>query len=221
MLLKYFNITIVFIFLLVFLIRQVSAEENPVVIAKFSEENLDNWERKSFKGETDYKIFTLDNQSVLKADSKGTASGLYKERKIDLSKTPFLNWSWRIENRLKPADEETKAGDDYAARIYVVISGGLAFWRTQAINYVWANTSPKGKTWPNAFAGKNAVMIALRSAEDPTGTWQKEKRNIADDLKQQFGENVRFIDAVAIMSDTDNTEDQMTAYFGDIFFTSE
>ena len=136
-----------------------------------------------------------------------------------MQKTPVMNWRWRIENRLGNINEQAKSGDDYAARVYVVISGGLIFWRTKAINYVWASTSPKGKIWPNAFAGDHAMMIALRSSSDQTGIWYTEKRNILADLKQQFGEDIRYIDAVAIMTDTDNAHGKVTAYYGDIYFS--
>jgi hypothetical protein len=103
----------------------------------------------------------------------------------------------------------------------VVVSGGLAFWETKAINYVWASTSPAGKVWPNAYAGDNGrmMMIALRSSIDQTGTWYTEKRNILADLKHQFGEDIRYIDAVAIMTDTDDALGKVTAYYGDIYFS--
>ena len=114
-------------------------------IANFSDEQIDGWETKSFDGETQYSFTRLDNVSVLRADSDGSASGLFKEQRIDLQETPFLNWHWRIENRLGKLDEQSKTGDDYAARIYVVVSGGWAFWKTKAINYVWAGNSEKGK----------------------------------------------------------------------------
>jgi hypothetical protein len=103
--------------------------------------------------------------------------------------------------------------------VYIVVSGGLAFWRTRAINYVWASTSPKGKIWPNAFAGDHAMMIALRSSGDETGHWYTEKRNILTDLKQYVGKDTDYIDAVAIMTDTDNAKGTVTAYYGDIYFT--
>jgi hypothetical protein len=130
-----------------------------------------------------------------------------------------MNWRWRIENHLGAVNEQAKSGDDYAARVYVVVSGGLAFWRTRAINYVWASASPKGKIWPNAFAGDHAMMITLRSSSDQTGVWYIEKRNILVDLKQQFGEDMGYIDAVAIMTDTDNAHGKVTAYYGDIYFS--
>ena len=200
----------------------IGAEEaiDKLMIGDFSSGNLAQWQSKAFKGQTHYQLENLDGTTVLKAESSGSASGLFKEQRIDLRKTPVLNWRWRIENGLGNINEQSKAGDDYAARVYVVVSGGIAFWRTRAINYVWASTSPKGKIWPNAFAGKHAIMIALRSSSDPTGTWYSEKRNILSDLKQQFGEDFNHIDAVAIMTDTDNAQGKTTAYYGDIYFSN-
>lgn len=194
---------------------------NKLSIGNFSTGSLTGWKTKEFKGQTQYQIAKIDDVQALKAHSKATASGLFYEQHIDLQKTPIMNWRWRIENRLGNINEQTKSGDDFAARVYVVVSGGLVFWNTKAINYVWASTSPKGKTWPNPFAGDHAMMVAIRSSSDKTGTWYTEKRNIRADLKQLTGEDMPYIDAVAIMTDTDNAKGRATAYYGDIYFTAE
>ena len=208
--------------MLIALSTTIGAEESSekLIIGYFSSGSIEHWKSKEFKGQTLYQLTDLNGTKVLKAESADSASGLFKEQRIDLQKTPVMNWSWRIENQLGNLNEQAKSGDDYAARVYVVISGGLTFWRTKAINYVWASTSPKGKIWPNAFAGDHAIMIALRSSSDQTGTLYAEKRNILVDLKQQFGEDVRYIDAVAIMTDTDNAHGKVTAYYGDIYFSN-
>ena len=65
------------------------------------------------------------------------------------------------------------------------------------------------------------MMIALRSSADQTGTWYAEKRNILADLKQFVGEDIRYIDAVAIMTDTDNSNSKATTYYGDIYFSKD
>lgn len=191
-----------------------------IPITDFSNAQLADWQHKEFKGKTQYKIVRLGKLHVLQAQSHGTASGLVKKQKIDLTKTPYLNWRWRIENRLGNFNEQTKSGDDYAARIYIVISGGMFFWKTKAINYVWSANSEKGAIWPNAFAGKHAMMIAVRSAQDPIKTWVTEKRNIASDLNEIYGEDFQYSDAIAIMTDTDNTNSRATAYYGDIYFSA-
>ena len=213
-------------FMLIFLSVAVPAGVvgEKLMIGSFSSGSLDNWEAKEFKGLTSYKLVDLAGTRVLRAESVGSASGLFNEQRIDLHKTPVMNWRWHIENRLgNDINEQVKSGDDYAARVYVIASGGAAFWQTKAINYVWSSTSPVGNVWPNpyAYAGANGkmMMIALRSSTDQAGTWYSEKRNILTDLKHQFGEEIRYIDAVAIMTDTDDSHGKATAYYGDIYFS--
>lgn len=190
-------------------------------IARFSQNNLNNWHTKLFQGQTNYQIVGLDGKKVLRAVSDKSASGLYQEKRVDLRQTPYLNWSWRVEKPLPQLDEKTKSGDDYAARIYIIIDGGVFFWKTQALNYVWSSSMPKNSTWPNAFAGRNAMMVAIRDGKDNIGHWYSEKRDVRDDLKRIVGTEFDFIDAVAIMTDTDNSSGSARAYYGDIFFSAD
>jgi hypothetical protein len=190
-------------------------------VGSFSKGSIDGWKAKVFKGETKYSLSNVDNVNVLKAESNASASGLFFEQKIDLELTPFMNWRWRVETPLTRLNEQEKSGDDFAARVYVVVSGGVLFWNTKAINYVWANTTPKGKTWPNPFAGDRAMMVAVRSSGDKIGTWYTEKRNIREDFKKLAGEDIRFIDAIALMTDTDNAAGKAVAFYGDIYFTKD
>lgn len=200
----------------------VLADPEEILVGNFSRQDLTGWEAKKFADETSYSLTLLEGEWVVQAVSRNSASGWIKKIRVDLEKTPFLNWKWRIENRLTGTFDETqKSGDDYAARIYGVVSGGLAIWNTRALNYVWAKNSPRGKIWPNAFAPDNAMMMALRSAQAPLGAWQREKRDLRQDFKQAFGRDIRFIDAIVIMSDTDNTGGKVTAYYGDIYFSRQ
>lgn len=209
------------IVLLAVLVVQDLAAEPTLPLGEFSRNRLDGWERKDFKGETRYRLQTLDGVVVLQADSRASGSGLFKEQRINLEQTPFLNWSWRIAGRLAGLNEQSKPGDDYAARIYVVVKGGRAFWQTKAINYVWAGNTAKDTVWPNAFAGDHAMMIALRGPEAALNVWHSEKRNVRADLQKLFGEDLRAIDAVALMTDTDNSGGQVSAFYGDIWFSKD
>lgn len=189
-----------------------------VSVAEFSSGSLEGWRQKVFKGETSYTLVEQQGQQVLKAGSHGTASGMYKRVRIDLRQTPYLHWRWKVENTLGKLDETQRAGDDYSARVYVVFSGGLLFWKTRALNYVWSSSQRPGAVWPNAFTG-NAIMLAVEGGTEKTGQWQQETRNVREDFRQQFGYDVRYVDAVAIMSDTDNAGGTATAYYGDIYFS--
>lgn len=190
-------------------------------IGKFSDASLDGWESKSFVGETEYRFAEQDGRSVLLAESSGSASGMGRKIKIDLTKTPYVNWSWKVERGLPTLDETSRGGDDYAARLYVVKSGGALIWNTRALNYVWSGSQSRETTWPNAFKPKNAIMHAVRGSSDATGEWKQEKRNVREDFKKIFGKDIKSIDAVAIMTDTDNSGLRANAAYGDIYFTAE
>lgn len=181
---------------------------------------LERWKEKSFEGHTRYRPVEIDGKRVLRAESHGAASGWFREIRVDLTRTPVLHWRWRVAGTLGAIDETSKEGDDYAARIYVIDESAF-FWRTRAVNYVWASSRPRGATWPNAFAGDNAQMVAVRSGDAKAGEWVEEARNVREDFRRLFGEDVDGIDAVAIMTDTDNTGRSATAWYGDIWFTGQ
>lgn len=203
------------------LIVNAGFADTRVSIGEFSKKQLSGWEPKVFKGKTHYQLVTEGNLTVLKATSNNAASGLGRRIKVDLTKTPFLNWSWRVDNKLGPLNEQSKAGDDYAARVYVILDGGLLPWRTKAMNYVWSSNSPRGKSWGNAFLPRNAKMLAVRGSQDKVGGWVREKRNVMADFKNIFGLNIKRIDGVAIMTDTDNSKGSASAAYGDIFFSAQ
>lgn len=191
----------------------------PRVVGDFSAGDLDGWQTKSFEGETRYTLVRDGGRTVLRADSDGAASGLFYEQRIDLTETPYLSWSWKVANVLDGVDEHTKAGDDFAARVYVVISGTF-FWQTRTLVYVWSNNQPVGTHWENPFTS-NARHIAVESGTERLGRWLDEKRNVREDFKKVFGDDIDHVDAVALMTDTDNSGLSATAWYGDIWFGGE
>ncbi|MCP5424741.1 MAG: DUF3047 domain-containing protein [Gammaproteobacteria bacterium] len=189
------------------------------VIGAFSSGALGAWKTEQFSGRTVYRLVTDAGRPVLRADSVGAASGLYRKQPVDLIDTPFLNWSWRVANVLENVDEHSKSGDDYAARVYVIVSGGAWFWRTRTLVYVWSNNQPVDSVWNSPFTA-NAKMLAVRSGKPETGAWFHEKRAVGEDWQRLFGERIERIDAVAIMTDTDNSGQSATAWYGDIYFST-
>jgi hypothetical protein len=202
------------------LIASFPALGDQIIIGNFSQGKLNGWNEESFEGHTQYQLISEADKKILQAKSHGTASGLFRKVTIDLKKTPYLNWSWKIENTFQGNDEQSKEGDDYPARIYVVVSGGLFFWKTKALNYVWSSNQEKETSWDNAYTS-NAKMIALRTGDNQAGQWLTEKRNVRKDLKQRFGKEINEIHTIAIMTDSDNTKQQATGYYGDIYFSTD
>jgi len=215
-------------------------------IGLFSNEQIGNalpkeWDELSFKKipqHTQYQLIqSSDKRIVIKATSNASASGLVKKVKINLKKTPIIQWRWKIDNTLKRSDVHKKSGDDYPARIYIMFeydadkvgffkkakykAGRLLFGDIPiaAINYIWANKAAKNTIVENAYTDF-AMMIVAESGEKNIGQWLNVERNVYQDYIDAFGEEPPLINAVAIMSDTDNTSEFATAYYGDIIFRS-
>jgi len=183
---------------------------------RFAPEDILGWEKEKFEGETRYELTEVDGESALHAICDNSASGLYLEQSIDLEKTPVIEWRWRIRETFGPdIDETRKSGDDYPVRLYVVKDGGWRRWRTQAVNYVWASGKEIGSEWPNAYTSR-ARMVAVQSGEEKAGEWVTQRRNLADDFEQLHGERPKKLDAIAIMSDCDDLETRMEAWYGEI-----
>lgn len=193
---------------------------NIINIGVFSKNDLTGWSSKSFSEQTVYEIKNQEGLNYLSASSDMSASAFYKKVKVDLNEAPYLNWSWKVDKPLSQLDEQTKAGDDYAARVYVIVKRGLAPWRTNALNYVWSSNAEIKKAWPNAFTEK-AMMIPLRTRSETGDQWRVEKVNVKKDFKKYFGLEINEIDGVAIMTDTDNSSSRITAAYGDLYFSSK
>jgi len=190
------------------------AHAEQVNMVRFKTDSLAGWERKQFKGVTDYRLMRENGVMVLQARSRASASGLFKKVSLDPTRFRYLSWSWKIAGTVTGGDERSKAGDDYAARVYVVFPGRF-FWQTRAINYIWANQLPKGESISNAFTA-NARMVAVESGPAKAGQWLTEQRDILADYRRLFGAEPGEIGAVAIMTDTDNTGGEATAWYGEI-----
>jgi hypothetical protein len=188
------------------------------IAGNFSAGDLSDWSEQVFNGNTIYQPATIDGRRALAATSAASASGLHKKVKIDLATTPYLEWSWRSDTVLRGIDETTKAGDDYPVRIYVIFSRGWFFWQTYALCYVWSGGQPVDTAWPNAYTS-NTVQLAVQSGEAQLGEWLSYRRDVRADIKRHMGFDVERIDAIAIMTDTDNSAQRANAWYGDIVFS--
>jgi hypothetical protein len=209
------------------LVLLVSASIN---LTSFYDNGIRNWEHEVLSDKTVYDLVEYEGRAALRAISDNSASGLVLKQKIDLSRTPYLNWSWLAARKLPLLDEQSKSGDDYVARVYVVIDGGLFVWRTKSLSYVWSSNQSQDQVWDNAFAGSNVKMISVRGKDAQIEHWYSEKRNVYQDLIKYFGDKgseksnlkaYRFIDIVAIMTDTDNSGSHAESYYGDILFSAQ
>lgn len=185
---------------------------------------------------TTYELVADNGTVVVRASADASASGLVRHVAIDPARFPVIRWRWKVDRLIAKADPRSKEGDDYPARIYITFADDPARLGTlesfqyraarllygeypplRAINYVRDGNTPVGSVLPNAYSARN-MMIVAESGTARLGQWHELERNLAEDYRLAFGAEAPMISGVAIMTDTDNTGDKATAYYGDIVF---
>ena len=214
---------ILFKFLVIFLFFTLNTFAEKISIFNFTEEEFMNLEVRKVRGadaQTDYSIGSNENGNFLKAEANNAASGLGKQIKIDLNKTPYLNIKWKVEKDLKGIDESTKKGHDYAARVFVVKKTGATPLSNRAMNYVFSSNEDVDVFHPSPYT-KKSIDYVLATTKEHLNEWVTVKVNVKDHFKKFHDLDLNEINGVAIMADTDNSKLSSVAYYQNIYFSAE
>ena len=196
---------------------------NEIKVFEFSEIELAELEVRKVRGADNKTIYTVGSNkhgSFYKAVADNAASGLGKEVKIDLNKTPFINITWKIEKDLPGIRENTKKGHDFAARVFAVKKTGATPLSNRAINYVFSSNNEIGFNSPSPYT-KKSIDNVLASTKENLNEWVSVKSNVKEDFKRFHNLDVNELDGLAIMSDTDNSKMRAIAYYQNIYFSAE
>ena len=194
---------------------------NEIKVFNFTTDELSNLEVRKVRGAENKTIYTIgsnENGNFLKAVADNAASGLGKEVKIDLNKTPFINITWKIEKDLPGIKENTKKGHDFAARVFAVKKTGATPLSNRAINYVFSSNNEIGFSSPSPYT-KKSIDNVLASTKKNLNEWVTVKTNVKEDFKRFHDLDVNELDGLAIMSDTDNSKMKAIAYYQNIYFS--
>ncbi len=199
------------------------SQTEEVRVFDFSENELSQLKVRKVRGaenKTLYSVGINEGGNFLKSVADNSASGLGKKIKIDLNKTPFINITWKIEKELSGIKENTKKGHDYAARVFVIKKTGATPLSNRAINYVFSSNNSVGQNWPSPYT-KKSIDIVLASTKKNLNEWVTVKANVKNDFKRFHDLEIKELDGIAIMSDTDNSKLKSIAYFQNIYFSSK
>ena len=215
-----FKLFYIFITSLIFLNSALAENMN---IFKFTKQELSELDVRKVRGADNKTVYTVgsnENGNFLKAVANNAASGLGKEIKIDLNKTPFINITWKIEKDLRGIKENTKKGHDYAARVFAIKKTGATPLSNRAINYVFSSNSEVGENRPSPYT-KKSIDNVLATTKDNFNEWVTVKANVKEDFIKFHDLDVSELDGLAIMADTDNSKMKSIAYFQNIYFSSD
>jgi len=188
---------------------------------------------------TGYQLRNWDGVLAIEATAERSMALLARPVAVDLIRTPVLCWRWRVDAPLTKADMATKAGDDYAARVYVsfalppaeigfVLRTKLKLARSiygdavpdAALNYVWDNRYPVGTRKPNAYTDRTRMIVAESGAGN-AGQWRIARHDVQQDVIAEFGSTQAKLIQLSVASDTDNTGERAHAGFADFQFVEK
>ncbi len=210
------------IFVIWFTVGSISFA-NEIKVFDFNETELSGLDVRKVRGADNKTIYTVgsnENGNFLKAVADNAASGLGKEVKIDLNKTPFINITWKIEKDLPGIKENTKKGHDFAARVFAVKKTGATPLSNRAINYVFSSNNEIGFNSPSPYT-KKSIDNVLASTKSNLNEWITVKANVKEDFKKFHNLDVNELDGLAIMTDTDNSKMKAIAYYQNIYFSEK
>ncbi len=213
---------IIFKFLICILMISEFAFATEVKIFEFTQSELSQLEVRKVRGADKNTVYTVgsnQNGNFFKAVADNAASGLGKEVKIDLNKTPFINITWKVEKDLPGIKENTKKGHDFAARVFAVKKTGATPLSNRAINYVFSSNNEIGFNSPSPYT-KKSIDNVLASTKYDLNEWVTVKANVKEDFKKFHDLDVNELDGLAIMSDTDNSKMKAIAYYQNIYFSA-
>ena len=210
------------IFIFLFFNLTILSAANEIKIFEFTKLELSKLEVRKIRGadnKTLYSVGSNENGNFLMAIADNAASGLGKEIKIDLNKTPFINITWKVEKDLPGIKENTKKGHDFAARVFVIKKTGATPLSNRAINYVFSSNREIGFNSPSPYT-KKSIDNVLATTKDNLNEWVTVKANVKQDFKKFHDLDLNELDGLAIMSDTDNSKMKAVSYFQNIYFSA-
>ena len=160
-------------------------------------------------------------KGVIKAESLGSRASLFKKVEDKEADHPILTWRWKISNVVRSAIETRKDRFDAAARLMVVFGNRSIPTVMEGrdpsglrIEYIWATRLPKGHVFDHP-GERSCKVFVLESGEKKVGQWVNERRNIHKDFETAFGTEPPGVLAIGIQTDTDHSNEKVTAYYSE------
>jgi Protein of unknown function (DUF3047) len=223
--------------LIAILLLPALADAQSAVLLREEFRDLTQWRPITFPKIKEHSEYTIEDQgreSVLRAESRASASAIVYRNPFNVYDYPRLRWKWKAMSVYEKGNARTKDGDDYTLRIYVLfeydpdkagfydaIKYGLAklfygeYPPHSALNYIWANREDESGIITSSYAS-NAKMIVLQKGKKNLGRWIAEERNILEDYRKAFGTDPPAMATLGIMNDSDNTKEASVSYVGSI-----
>lgn len=184
------------------------------------------------KQATNYRYEWVDGRHAVQATAKKSASMLRHSLRIPPTELSLIKFSWKVPQLIKGADLTLQEAHDSPVRVALVFEGDRSRFSMKnmmlselalaltgealpyaTLMYVWCNACPHGEVSLSPRTDR-IREIALESGPGELGQWRYYERNIRADYEKAFGEPPGALLDVGLMTDTDNTRQNATAWYG-------
>lgn len=171
-------------------------------------------------------------RAALRVRANGSVSILRQRFEPALRPPGRLSFSWRVDGLPSNADLAVASQADAAVRMVLVFDGDRSQWSPRnhrlsemsrlltgeelpyaSLVYVWSAKDAPGTVVVNARTDRVRKMV-VDSGTAHVGQWRDHTRDIRADFRRAFGEEPGPLLQVALMTDTDNTNSRLTAWYG-------
>ena len=189
------------------------------------------------KQATAYAFAPVEQRLALSAVAVASASMLRQTVHTAPEALRNIKFSWKVPALIRSADLSLRETHDSPVRVVLAFEGDRAKFSMKnamlselahamtgeplpyaTLMYVWCNQCERGSVIVNPRTDRIREIV-LESGPEHLGQWQDYERDIRADFERAFGEAPGALVNVAVRTDTDNTRESTSAWYGPISLT--
>lgn len=195
-----------------------------------------NWQPVRLPGKqaTEFVLQRQASRTVVEANAQSSASMLRQTLRVAPDKLGTLQFSWHVPALIAGADVGQRESDDSPARLVLAFEGDRSKFSAKnamlneltlalmgepmpyaTLMYIWCNKRPIGTVVHNPRTDRVRKLV-VASGPNQLNQWLSFQRDIRADFEAAFGEAPGALLGIGVMTDSDNTQSNAMAWYGDI-----
>lgn len=177
---------------------------------------------------------TRAGRLALRVDARQSVSILRQRFEPGLPRTGALRFSWKVDALPVGADLSDATLEDAPARIVLTFDGDRTRLEPRAhrmselsrlligeelpyatLVYVWSGTDDLETVIKNPRTDRIRKLV-IETGDKNLDRWRDYSRDVRADFLRAFGEEPGALQTIALMTDTDNTQSTLKAWYGDL-----
>lgn len=208
----------------------------PWVVASTSNQVAPDWRHHPFPGKkpSQFRYERKDGREAMAATSSSSASMVRQELRVEPDALASVRFSWNVPELIAQADMALREADDSPVRVVLVFEGDRSKFSSKnamlselaraltgeelpyaTLMYVWCNSRPPGTVIVNPRTDRIRKLV-VESGAGKLRQWVDYERNIRADYEKAFGEAPGALVGIGIMTDSDNTRSNTSAWYGPV-----